>query len=51
MINESIILKPTSSHEVRDICNSLISGKAPGYDNVAITIIKDSLDIIADPLS
>ena len=51
MINESVIPKPTSSHEVRDICNSLKSGKAPGYDNVAMTVIKDSLAFIADPLS
>ena len=51
MINESVIPKPTSSHEVRDLCNSLKSGKAPGYDNVAMTVIKDSLDIISDPLS
>ena len=49
--NESIILKPTSTQEVRDICNSFKSGKAPGCDNIAMTVIKDSLNIIADPLS
>ena len=50
-VNESIILKPTSTQEVRDICNSFKSGKAPGCDNIAMTVIKDSLNIIADPLS
>ena len=51
MINGSIILKPTSSQEVRDICNSFKFGKATGCDNVSMTVIKDSLNIIADPLS
>ena len=50
-VNESIILKPTSTEEVRDICNSFTSGKAPGCDNIAMTVIKDTLNIIADPLS
>ena len=50
-VNESIILKPTSTQEVRDICNSFKSGKAPGCDKIAMTVIKDSLNITADPLS
>ena len=50
-VNESIILKPTSTQEVRDICNSFKSGKAPGCDNIAMTVTKDSLNITADPLS
>jgi hypothetical protein len=48
--SETIFLKPTSLTELRHICISFKTGKAPGYDNITMHLIKNSFEFIADPL-
>ena len=49
-ISETIFLKPTTVNELREICMSFKNGKAPGYDNLPIHIIKKSFELISEPL-
>jgi len=44
------ILKPTDTCELESIC-SLFSPKAPGYDNIAMRVIKHSFHLISAPLA
>jgi hypothetical protein len=48
--NAPIIIKPTDVNELRHICKAFKSGKAPGVDNVPTHIIKNSFDLISEPL-
>lgn len=48
--NTPICLKLTDVNELRSICKSFKSGKAPGIDNIPIHIIKNCFDLIAEPL-
>ena len=47
----SIVLDLTTQQELIDITNSLRPGTAAGYDEVPMSILKDSIDIIAGPLT
>jgi hypothetical protein len=43
--------RPVSSYEIRKIVNSFPSYKAPGVDNVSVSVIKDALPIILPTLT
>jgi hypothetical protein len=47
----SISLDLTTQQEIIDIINSLRSGTAAGYDKLPMSVLKDSMDIIASPLT
>jgi hypothetical protein len=48
--NESspIILNQTNGNELEDICSSFNPGMAPGFDNIPMHLIKNSLDLIKE---
>ena len=48
---ESIFFSPTTEDEVITIAQSSTSGKAAGYDNIPMSIIKESIQIISGPLA
>ena len=48
---ESIFLSPTTEDEISTIAQSFASGKAAGYDNIPMSIIKESIQIISEPLA
>ena len=41
---------PVTPMELSSITNSFKDGKAPGEDNIPISVIKKSIDVISDPL-
>lgn len=41
---------PITPMELSSITNSFKDGKAPGADNVPISVTKKSIDVISDPL-
>ena len=48
--NTLITLRPTNTNELEDICNKFSTGKAPGYDNISLHVIKSSFQLICAPL-
>ena len=48
--HESLALKPTTVEELNDICMSLKSRKAPGYDDISMHVIKNTFEIVSEPL-
>ena len=48
--NESLILKPTTVEELNGICMSMKSGKAPGYDDISMYVIKNTFEVVSEPL-
>ena len=48
---ESIFLAPATKNEILTITNSFLSGKASGHDNLPMSVIKRSIDIISEPLT
>ena len=48
---ESIFFNPTTKDEISTIAQSFASGKAAGYDNIPMSIIKESIQIISEPLA
>ena len=46
-----ITLKPTNPGELESICSMFASGKAPGYDNISMRVIKHSFHLISAPLT
>lgn len=46
-----IILKPTDTRELENICNLFSPRKAPGYDNISMRVIKHSFHLISAPLA
>jgi hypothetical protein len=48
--SETIFLKATSLTELRQICMSFKTGKAPGYDNIPMHLIKNYFQFIIHPL-
>ena len=49
-MRESIFLKPTNIAELTEICQSLKSGKALGCDDISMQVIKNTFEIISQPL-
>ena len=49
-VRESIFLKPTNIAELTEICQSLKSGKASGCDDMSMQVIKNTFEIISQPL-
>ena len=47
---ESLALKSTTVEELNDICVSMKSGKTPGYDDISMHIIKNTFEIVSEPL-
>ena len=50
LIHTAITLKPTTVRELENICSTFASGKAPGYDNIPMHVIKNSFHLISAPL-
>ena len=48
---ESLFFNPTTKDEIITIAQSLASGKATGFDNILMSIIKESIQIIAEALA
>ena len=48
--NSPIILNETNVHELEEICHDFQAGKAPGHDNIPMYLIKNSFDLISEPL-
>jgi len=48
---ESIFFSPTTEDEIITIAQSFAPGKAAGYDNIPMSIIKESIQIISEPLA
>ena len=48
---ESIFFNPTTKDEIITIAQSFASGKAAGYDSIPMSIIKESIQIISEPLA
>ena len=48
--NESLILKSTTVEELNGICMSMNSGKAPGYDDISMYVIKNTFEVVSEPL-
>ena len=49
--NESVFLSQTTKDEIIKISKSFQSGKAPGFDGVKMTTVKQSIAFISEPLS
>lgn len=47
----SIFLEPVLENEIRLIAKAFPSGKAAGYDNISMSVIKLSIDLISRPLT
>lgn len=50
-VNESLIINPINTSELNQVCNSFKSGKSPGYDNASMDTIKNTFDLISQPLA
>ena len=48
---ESLFLDSVSEQEVIEICKSLKSGTAIGYDNVSVDLVKQCAQLISSPLT
>ncbi len=48
---KSIFVKPVSENEIVQITKAFPSGKAMGYDNIPMSVIKLSIDLISKPLT
>ena len=46
-----ITLQPADVCELESICSMFASGKAPGYDNISMLVIKHSFHLISAPLA
>ena len=46
----SIFLEDVNQQEILEICNTFRSGTATGYDNILMSSIKDTIDLISSPL-
>ena len=46
-----IILKPTDTRELENICSLFLPRKAPGYDNISMRVTKHSFQLISAPLA
>ena len=47
---QSVFFDPVTPNELSEIFNAFRPGKAAGHDRIPISIIKQSIQIIADPL-
>lgn len=47
---QSVFFDPVTPNELSEISNAFRPGKAAGHDRIPISIIKQSIQIIADPL-
>ena len=48
---DSLFFDSASQQEVIDLVNDLRSGTAAGYDTISVSIIKESIGIISEPLT
>ena len=47
----SIFLRPTTEQEILEICSSFRSGAASGYDQITVNVVKETVDVIIQPLT
>ena len=48
--NTAVTLKPTTVRELENIRSTFVLGKAPGYDNIPMHVIKNSFHLVSTPL-
>ena len=48
--NEFLTLKPTTVEELNGMCTSMKSGKTPGYDDISMYVIKNTFELVSEPL-
>ena len=48
---ESIFFNPATKEEIIVIAQSFVSNKAAGYDNIPMSLIKESIQLISEPLA
>ena len=48
---ESIFFNPATKEEIIAIAQSFVSNKAAGYDNIPMSLIKESIQLISEPLA
>ena len=46
----SLYLQPTTEQEIIQICASFLAGTAASYDQITMNVIKEIIDLIAQPL-
>ena len=49
--SDSMFLEPVIENEIIYITKSFPSGRAPGYDNISMSVIRASLEVISRPLT
>ena len=49
--SQSVFIESTTEEEISNITNTFPSGKAAGYDNISMSIIKRSIHVIGQPLT
>ena len=47
----SLFFQPVVQSEITEIISSLRPGTAGGYDNIPMQIVKDSVDLVSEPLT
>ena len=50
-VMNSLFWERTNPQEVTDICDGIRIGAAAGYDNISISVVKSTIDIISIPLA
>ena len=50
-VESSFQFSCTSAHEVLSAINQLNSGKSPGLDGISVKVLKDTSNVIAQPLA
>ena len=48
---QSIFFNPTTQDEIAEIAKTFLSGKAAGYDQIPMTVIKESILLVSEPLT
>ena len=48
---EFVVPKPSTEREIIEICTSFRAGTAAGYDHIAMNVIKETIDLIVQPLT
>ena len=48
---QSIFFNPTTQDEIAEIAKTFLPGKAAGYDQIPMTVIKESILLVSEPLT
>ena len=48
---QSMLFNPTTQDEIAEIAKTFLPGKAAGYDQMPMTVIKESILLVSEPLT